>query len=388
MSLVDVIVVGAGFSGAVIAERFASQVGAKVLVLEQRSHIAGNCFDYRNEHGVLIHKYGPHLFHTNNEAVWSYLSEFTQWTAYEHEVLGSVDGKLVPIPFNLNSLYSLFPEPEAKEVEALLLANYTLGEKVSIWALRQSDSAKLRELGEFVYQKLFVNYTTKQWGCAPEHISPEVLNRVPVVISKDNRYFHDKYQAIPSEGYSQLITKMLNHPNIEVQLNTNASSLISLNAQTKQIYFDGEEFTGKLFFTGMLDQLFNYIDGELPYRSLQFDFETLNQKQFQPVTTVNYPNEHAFTRITEFKHILKDKSEKTTIVREFPQDYDRNDPNKNVPYYPLFTDANERKYEGYHKLAKQFPQLKILGRLGDYKYYNMDDAIAKALFLFDLESSE
>ena len=387
MSGFDVIVVGAGFSGAVMAERFASQQNKKVLVLEQRPHIAGNCYDYTDDSGITVHHYGPHLFHTNKEQVWQYLSQFTQWTPYEHKVLGSIDGKLVPIPFNLNTLYQLYPNVQAREIESLLVEHYGAGGRVPILELRKSPYETLQQLAELVYEKFFVNYTTKQWGCSPEDISPEVTARVPIVISRDDRYFHDKYQAIPSQGYTQLIAKILNHNNIEVRLNTDATSLIRLNDATKSVEFKGQEFNGKLVFTGMLDQLFDYSDGELPYRSLQFDFQTLDTPEFQPNTTVNYPNEHAYTRITEFKHILKQGLDQTVIVKEYPQDYNRNDPTKNVPYYPIFNQDNQQKFDQYKKRLAYFKNIISAGRLADYKYYNMDDAVGNVLSYFESEQS-
>lgn len=382
MSEFDVIVVGAGFSGAVMAERFASQQNKKVLVLEQRSHIAGNCYDYYDDSGITVHHYGPHLFHTNKQDVWQYLSQFTQWTPYEHKVLSSIDGKLVPIPFNLNTLYQLYPDDQAHEIETLLVEQYGAGGQVPILELRKSQFATLQQLAELVYEKFFVNYTTKQWGCSPEDISAEVTARVPIVVSRDDRYFHDKYQAIPSQGYTQLIANILKHDNIEVRLNTDASTLLQLNSEAKTILFDEHEFSGTLVFTGMLDQLFEYSEGELPYRSLQFDFQTLDTKQFQPNTTVNYPNEHAYTRITEFKHIMQQESHKTVIVKEYPQDYDRHDPVKKVPYYPIFNDQNQQKFEIYKKRLAAFKNIISAGRLADYKYYNMDDAVRNALICF------
>ncbi|GAC11321.1 UDP-galactopyranose mutase [Paraglaciecola chathamensis] len=385
MSDFDVIVVGAGFSGAVMAERFASQQNKKVLVLEQRPHIAGNCYDYTDDSGITVHHYGPHLFHTNKEHVWQYLSQFAKWTPYEHKVLGSIDGKLVPIPFNLNTLHQLFPNVQAQEIESLLIEHYGAGGKVPILELRKSPYTTLQQLAELVYEKFFVNYTTKQWGCSPEDISPEVTARVPIVISRDDRYFHDKYQAIPSQGYTQLIANILNHDNIEVRLNTDATSLIRLIDATKSVEFKGQEFNGKLVFTGMLDQLFDYSDGELPYRSLQFDFQTLDTPEFQPNTTVNYPNEHAYTRITEFKHILKQGSDQTVIVKEYPQYYDRNDPTKNVPYYPIFNQDNQQKFDQYKKRLAYFKNIISAGRLADYKYYNMDDAVGNVLSYFESE---
>ena len=379
----DVVVIGAGLSGAVMAERFASQQNKKVLVLEQRDHVAGNCFDFKNGHGITVHQYGPHLFHTNNEKVWEYLSQFTKWQAYEHKVLSSIDGQLVPLPFNLNTLHQLYSKSEAQTIENLLIEHYGWEQKVPILELRKSELQPLRELGELVYQKFFVNYTAKQWGCSPEDISPAVTARVPVVISRDDRYFHDKYQAIPAKGYSKLVENILSQQTIEVRLNTDATKIISLNLEDKSIQFNGKKFTGKLVFTGMLDQLFNYSLGELPYRSLQFEFETLAQQTFQRETTVNYPNENDFTRITEFKHILQETSPHTTIVREYPQDYDRNDPSKNVPYYPVFNDQNQDKVNQYKALVKSFPQIITTGRLANYRYYNMDDAVGNALNVFN-----
>ena len=315
--------------------------------------------------------------------MWEYLSQFTKWQAYEHKVLSSIDGQLVPLPFNLNTLHQLYSKSEAQTIENLLIEHYGWEQKVPILELRKSELQPLRELGELVYQKFFVNYTAKQWGCSPEDISPAVTARVPVVISRDDRYFHDKYQAIPAKGYSKLVENILSQQTIEVRLNTDATKIISLNLEDKSIQFNGKKFTGKLVFTGMLDQLFNYSLGELPYRSLQFEFETLAQQTFQRETTVNYPNENDFTRITEFKHILQETSSHTTIVREYPQDYDRNDPSKNVPYYPVFNDQNQDKVNQYKALVKSFPQIITTGRLANYRYYNMDDAVGNALNVFN-----
>lgn len=379
----DVLVIGAGLSGAVMAERLASQCDKSVLVLEQRDHIGGNCFDYRNEQGIVVHHYGPHLFHTNNQTVWEYLSQFTQWHPYEHQVLSSIDGTLVPLPFNLNTLALLYDEEQASHIEKLLIEHYGFGHKVSIMELKKCQVEALNQLGQLVYDKFFVNYTTKQWGCAPEDISPAVLARVPVVISRDNRYFHDKHQAIPVQGYTPMFEALLGHDNISVELSQDATKRLSLDLDNGQICFDGVQFNGQVIFTGMLDALFDYMQGELPYRSLQFNFQTVKTCQYQPQTTVNYPNEHAYTRITEFKHILPVESDYTTIVTEYPQDFDRHDPEKNVPYYPVFNQTNQRAYDGYRSLADKFDNLHVLGRLADYKYYNMDDAVANALALFE-----
>jgi UDP-galactopyranose mutase len=382
MAKYDVIVVGAGLSGAVMAERLASVGNKRVLVIEQREHIAGNCFDYKNEHGILVHKYGPHLFHTNKEDVWQYLNQFTQWTLYEHEVLSCVDGQLVPLPFNLNTLDALFVKEQAAEIESLLVQEYGAGNKVAILTLREHANPALKALANLVYDKFFVNYTVKQWGVTPEQISPAVTARVPVVISRDNRYFHDKYQGIPSEGYSKMVEAMLDHPNIELMLNADATRLIKLDVSNSTVIFNTEVFNGQLIFTGMIDQLFDFDTGELPYRSLQFKQQTLKQEWFQPRATVNYPNEHAYTRITEFKHILPCETPFTTIVKEYPQDFDRFDSNKNVPYYPVFTEHNQQCHQRYVDRLRSFKNITALGRLADYQYYNMDDAVGNALSIF------
>lgn len=379
----DALVIGAGFSGAVMAERFASVKGWRVLVLEQREHVGGNCYDFQNEHGIIVHRYGPHLFHTSKTQVWEYLSQFTEWHPYEHKVLTSVDGQLVPLPFNLNTLHQLYDPKQAYCMEQVLVASYGEGARVSILQLKANPDELLQSLGRYVYERFFVNYTTKQWGCHPEDISPEVIARVPVVISRDNRYFHDTYQAIPRAGYTALFNQLLASPRIEVQLNQNAMQRIHLEKRTGQILLDGSPFMGPVIYTGMLDELFGFCAGELPYRSLQFEYETLNQPQYQPATTVNYPNEHRYTRITEFKHILPCSSQQTTIVREYPQDYQRNDPQRNIPYYPVFTEQNQRAYEHYSDMLLNFPSLVALGRLADYRYYNMDDAVDRALNCFE-----
>lgn len=375
----DIIVVGAGFSGAVMAERLASQSNKRVLILEQRAHIGGNCYDYKSADGILIHQYGPHLFHTNKQHVWEYLSQFTQWHPYEHEVLSSVEGKLVPLPFNLNTLDALYPQEQANEISKLLISHFGEGARVPILELKQSEEHLLRELSALVYDKFFVNYTVKQWGCKPEDISPEVTARVPVVISRDNRYFNDPYQAIPAQGYAALFERMLAHENIEVQLNCDATKRIALDSASGNILFDGAVFHGKLVFTGMLDALFGYIHGDLPYRSLRFDYEHVNVPFYQPATTVNYPNHEAFTRITEFKHILPVETPNTVIVKEYPQQFDRFDDNCNIPYYPVFNEANITAHGAYIACTQGFKQLVVLGRLADYKYYNMDDAVNNAL---------
>lgn len=378
----DAVIVGAGFSGAVVAERLASRLNWRVLILEQRRHIGGNCYDELDEHGVLVHRYGPHLFHTSKREVWEYLGRFTSWRPYEHKVLASVDGRLLPVPFNLNSLHACFAPGEARALEDRLIAAYGAGAKVPILTLRESDDTALKVLAEYIYDKIFVNYTCKQWGCGPEEISPAVTARVPVVISRDDRYFHDPHQGVPEKGYTELFKSLLADRRIDLRCGMACEEILSLDHENGEIRASEGAFGGHFIYTGMLDALFDYRFGELPYRSLRFEFEHLPQARFQPATTVNYPNDEDFTRITEFKHLTGQTHPGTSIVREYPQNYDRKVAAKAVPYYPFLTEANQARHRRYHELASKFAGLITLGRLADYRYYNMDDAVANALAVF------
>ena len=381
-SMFDTIIIGSGFAGSVIAERLATQQNKKVLIIDKRRHIGGNCYDCYDEHGILIHQYGPHLFHTDNKAVFDYLSQFTQWQPYQHEVLAFIDGQKVPVPFNLNSLHALFPKSLADSLELKLIDTFGFGVKVPILELRNTDDSELKFLADYIYDKIFVNYTAKQWGKKPEDISPEVTARVPVHISRDNRYFQDKYQAIPKHGYSKIFENMLNHPNISVLLNTDFKDVFKVDFESGEMSFMGSRFKGQLIYTGLIDELFDSRFGELPYRSLDFKFEHLERDQFQEKTTINYPNDYDFTRITEFKHISQQTISGTSIVKEFPQDFDRNDPAKNIPYYPIFTEENKVILDRYVDFSKNFPNITLVGRLAENRYYDMDDIVARALQVF------
>lgn len=378
----DTIIIGAGFAGAVLAERLATQKNQRVLVIDKRQHIGGNCFDCFDEHGVLIHQYGPHLFHTDNKSVFDYLSQFTEWRPYQHEVLAFIDGQKVPVPFNLNSLHSLLPKSLADSLELKLIERFGYGVKVPILELRTIDDKELKFLADFIYEKIFVNYTAKQWGKKPEDISAEVTGRVPVHISRDNRYFQDKYQAIPAHGYRKIFQNMLDQPNISLLLNTDFKDVFKVDLESGKMQFMNSEFTGQLIFTGLIDELFEHRFGELPYRSLAFKFENLPTEQFQERTTINYPNDYDFTRITEFKHISQQTISGTTIVKEFPQNFERDNPDKNIPYYPIFTDENKQKLDRYLSFAEQFDNITLVGRLAENRYYDMDDIVARALQVF------
>jgi len=378
----DTIIIGAGFAGSVLAERLATQNNKRVLVIDKRQHIGGNCYDRFDDHGVLIHQYGPHLFHTDNKQVFDYLSEFTQWRPYQHEVLAFIDGQQVPVPFNLNSLHALLPESLAQSLELKLIERFGYGKKVPILELREIDDAELKFLADFIYEKIFVNYTAKQWGKKPEDISPEVTGRVPVFVSRDNRYFQDKYQAVPAHGYTRLFENMLNHSNISVMLNTDFKDVFNLDLESGAMQLLGSEFKGELIFTGLIDELFEGRFGELPYRSLAFQFEHLSRDQYQAKTTINYPNDYDFTRITEFKHISQQTISGTSIVKEFPQDFERNNPQKNVPYYPVFTEENKAILGRYLDFSEKFDRVTLVGRLAENRYYDMDDIVARALNVF------
>ncbi len=272
---VDWLIVGAGFTGATLAERIASQLDQKVLVVEKRNHIGGNSYDTYDEHGILVHKYGSHTFHTNSSMVWNYLSKFTEWRPYFHEVRTVVDGKKIPVPFNLNSLYLLFPPKFAEKLEQLLIQHYGFGVKIPILKLRESASGELVFLADYIYQKVFYRYTLKHWELTPEELDRSVTARVPVYISRDNRYFQDTYQGIPKNGYTALFQNMLNHPNIKLLLNTDYREIMA-DVQFK-----------RMIYTGPIDEYFQYSHGTLPYRSLRLEFVTLDQEYYQEVGTVN-----------------------------------------------------------------------------------------------------
>ncbi len=375
----DYIIVGTGFAGAVLAERIASGLNKKVLILEKRSHIGGNCYDEVDTSGVIVHTYGPHLFHTDNKKVYNYLSQFTTWQEYVHEVVASVDDYIIPIPFNFNTLYMVYPEDKAALLEKKVLAKYGKNRKIPILELLKESDDDLKDLAQYVYDKIFVNYTAKQWGKKPEEIDGAVTARVPILTNYDNRYFTDKYQAVPEEGYTKIFEKMLKHKNITVELNCDALDRIEVD-ENNNIVFDGKACRSKVIFTGMIDELFLDKFGELPYRSIDLKFKTLDCEYFQDHAVVNYPNEHDYTRITEFKHIHPVVTCKTTILKEYPRAYIRD---KNTPYYPIFTDENQIKYSRYASYASQIQNLIFVGRLAEYKYYDMDDVVARALEVYE-----
>lgn len=361
------LVVGAGFSGAVIANLVATNLNEEVIVIDKKDHIAGNCYDYRDNNGIMIHKYGSHIFHTKSEKVWSYLKQFTDFNTYMHKVVGYLDGIETHIPFNFNTLYDVFPEILAKKLEEKLLNNFEINSKVPILEFQKQDDDDLKFLANYVYEKIFLHYTTKQWGVSPNDVDGAVTARVPVYLSKDNRYFQDKYQGIPLEGYTKVVEKMLDHKNIEVCLNTEFKDV------------DASKFD-RIFYTGPIDEYFNYKFGQLPYRSVNFKFETHDKEYYQSNACVNYPCNYDFTRIHEYKYYLDDKSEKTVIAKEYSEAFELG---KNERYYPIPKDENTVLYNKYSEEAKKLSNVYFLGRLGDYKYYDMDKAILRAIELFE-----
>lgn len=380
----EYIVIGAGLAGSTIAERVASKLGKKVLIIERRNHIGGNCYDYVSSEGIIVHKYGPHLFHTSYTEVFNYLSNFTDWNVYQHKVLAFVDGKKIPLPFNLDGLYILFPETLAKRLEKKLLRTYSYNQKVPIMELKNNSDEDIRFLGEYIYKKIYLNYTIKQWDSRPEDMGLEVISRVPIRIGKDDRYFDDKYQAVPQSGYTKIFERMLSHPNIYLMLNTDFKDVMKMDLETHKIYFLGAEFKGKVIYTGMIDELFDYRLGYLPYRSLKMIFKTLNMEYFQEKATVNYPNDYDFTRITEFKHIHPKDTNKTVILMEYPKVYKVG---KDIPFYPILKKDNLEIFYKYYEMAERFENLFVVGRLAEYKYYDMDDVVKKALEVFEILES-
>lgn len=371
----DCIVIGSGFAGAAAADILAREKGKKVLVIERRPHIGGNCYDVKDEHGILIHQYGPHIFHTNNREVYEYLSQYTEWYDYSHEVVGYIGGEYMPVPFNLNTLKLVYGDEKAEVLEKKLKDTYGEGTRVPILELRKSGDADIRHIAEFVYNNVFLKYTMKQWGQKPEEIDPAVTGRVPVLISHDNRYFQDKYQGMPLEGYTPVFEKMLSHENIDVQTGTDALEVLQF--EEDKILYKGQSFTGTVIYTGAIDELFSCRYGRLPYRSLEFQFEYFDKDEYQPKAVVNYTVSEDFTRITEFKKLTGQKADGTTIMKEYPKAYTGE--NGQIPYYAIMNEENNKLYEKYKQLAQRYKNMFLLGRLAEYKYYNIDAIVARAL---------
>ena len=355
----DFLIVGAGFAGSVLAERLANESGQRVLVVDKRPHIGGNAYDRYDDHGVLIHPYGPHIFHTNSADIFAYLSRFTEWRPYQHRVLSSVDGQMLPVPINLdtvNQLYGL--ELTSFEMERWL---ESVAEKRA--EIRTSEDVVVDKVGVDLYRKFFRGYTRKQWGIDPSELDASVTARIPTRTNRDGRYFTDTYQAMPLHGYTRMFERMLAHPNIKVMLNTDYREIEALVPWKRMVY------------SGPIDAFFNHRYGKLPYRSLDFEHVNLAQEQFQTVGTVNFPNDYAYTRVSEFKHMTGQKHATTSVVYEYPRaDGD--------PYYPIPRKENAELYRRYEADAEALGNVTFVGRLATYKYYNMDQVVGQALAAF------
>jgi UDP-galactopyranose mutase len=352
----DYLIVGAGFAGSVLAERLAAGSNKKVLLCDKRPHIGGNAYDHYNDAGILVHKYGPHIFHTNSREVFEYLSRFTEWRPYQHRVRASVDGQIVPIPINLDTINSLY---------GLSLTSFEVEEffkKVAepVDHIRTSEDVVVSKVGRELYEKFFRNYTVKQWGLDPSELDASVTSRVPTRTNRDDRYFTDTYQAMPLNGYTRMFENMLDHPNIKIMLNCDYREI------EKDIPFR------EMIYTGPVDSYFDYCYGKLPYRSLEFKHETHDTPVFQSAPVVNYPNEQLYTRVTEFKYLTGQEHAKTSIVYEFPKA-------QGDAYYPVPRKENADLYGRYKTLADKTPDVHFVGRLATYKYYNMDQIVAQAL---------
>jgi UDP-galactopyranose mutase len=355
----DFLVVGAGFAGSVVAERLAAGLGKSVLVCDRRDHIGGNAYDHADAAGILVHKYGPHIFHTNSREIFEYLSRFTAWRAYEHRVLASVEGKLLPIPINLDTINKLYGlRLNESEVERFLAAR-----AIPCQSPRTSEEITLSRVGRDLYEKFFRNYTRKQWGLDPSQLDAQVAARIPVRTNRDDRYFTDQFQSMPRHGFTRMFENMLDHRNIELVLGSDYREV------GKEVKFQ------QLIFSGPVDEFFDYRFGKLPYRSLRFEHRTLEQEWHQPVAVVNYPNDFEYTRVTEFKHLTGQQHARTSIVYEYPQA-------RGDAYYPIPQPGNAAVYAKYRELAQKRRDAHFVGRLATYRYYNMDQVVGQALTLY------
>ena len=371
------IIVGLGFAGSVAARELA-EAGYSVLVYEKRSSIGGNMFEYVRSNGVRVHMYGPHIFHTDSQRVFNYLSRFSSFYPYTHRVLGKIKGKLVPIPFNFTSIDLLFPENHAELLKNKLSASFEERTRVSISELTAHSDPDISALGDFVFENVFVNYTAKQWGVPVSQVDTSVINRVPVVLGTDDRYFPDAIQKMPLNGFTPLFKNLLDHPNIQYFLNCDAADHLHIDMDSHIISLDGEPFRGPVVYSGPADELFGYSLGALPYRSLDMKFEDYPIDYYQTAPVINYPNEEQYTRITEFKHMtLQVLPGMTTILKEYPLPFKPG--GLLPPYYPVVSKENQELYSAYLTMSRHFPNLYLCGRLAEYRYYNMDAVVDRAL---------
>lgn len=382
----DFIVAGAGYAGAVCARMIAEQLDKRVLVIDRRPHIAGNMYDFTDENGLLIHQYGPHVSVMDEEKAFGFLSRFTEWIPYHHTVRAEIDGTEVPLPFNLTGIDYLFDVKKALKLKKKLTEMYGFGANIPILQLKEAEDEEIRRLADYVYEKIFLHYTVKMWDLSPLEVDPSVIARIPIRLSYDDRHFLHKYQVMPKKGFTRLFENLLGHHNITVQLDTDAKEIIRLDERHRSILFYGNEFNGGLIYTGALDELFDFQFGELPYRSLEFEFKMWQKDHVQDSSVLNWPDERPATRRTEMKRLTGQKKDNVTVtVTEYPGTYQRGAEKYAEPYYPIANEECQRIYRKYREKAEQFPRLVPVGRLADYKYYNMEATVLRALDVFEHE---
>ena len=374
----DALVVGAGMSGAVVARHLAENCNKKVLVIDRRNHIAGNMYDFTDENGILVQQYGPHTFHTNNKALFDYINNFAEWQDYKLTCMAQIDGKFTPSPFNFQTIDDFFSDEEATIIKQHIKEVYDNAEKTTIVEMLDSYDPYIKKYAQFLFDKDYSLYTAKQWGISPSQIDISVLKRVPVLFSYKTGYFDDKYQVMPKHSFTDFFRSLLNHKNITVELNVQAKSMISIESNI--LYINGVPAQIPVVYTGAIDELLDYKYGQLPYRSLRFDYKSINVTSFQDAPVVAYPQADGYTRITEYTKLPYQQSKDITrIAIEYPVKYSAGDTNE--PYYPVLTDTSTELYNKYKHETDAIKNLYLCGRLADFKYYNMDQALDNALNL-------
>ncbi len=376
----DLTIVGCGFAGSTIAY-LAAQQGKRVLIYEKRAHIAGNMYDEVNDAGILVQKYGPHSFHTSKKEAYDFITSIGEWYTYILKARVLIDDKYTPSPFNFKTIDDFYDKEKAEILKKHLLEYYNNAEKVTIVEMLESSDPAIKEYAEFLFEKDYRPYTSKQWGINPKDLDISVLKRVPVRLTYVDRYFDDEWQVMPKGSFTEFFEKMLDNKNIDIKLNCDILKHLKLNESNGSKFIDGEESSVPLVYTGALDELFNLKYGKLPYRSLYFDFKTLDINSYQETSGVAYPMAEGYTRITEYTKIpLQNVKGKTTIAVEYPVPYGSEKGKE--PYYPILTEDSQRIYKKYEEEVKKYPQLYLCGRLADFKYYNMDDVVIRAFDVF------
>lgn len=373
----DALIIGCGLSGAVVARHLAEQ-GKRVEIWERRSHVGGNMFDEQNEHGILVHRYGPHTFHTKKAELFRYMQRFEEWEEYHLTCMSHMLGKFTPSPFNFKTIDDYYPPEKAEQLKQALARSYPEQETATVVELLEHPDPLIREYAQFLFDRDYSLYTAKQWGVSPSEIDVSVLRRVPVRFSYRDGYFDDEFQAMPRHSYVRFFENLLDHPKLTVRLKTEALERLSADPERGVLTLDGEPAGFPVIYTGPVDELFDRCFGALPYRSLRFEWKTLPQESFQDAPVVAYPEAEGYTRITEYKKLPVQKAPGvTSIAVEYPLAYTGD--GSAEPYYPILTQDSQALYERYRALASRIPNLTLCGRLADFKYYNMDQALERAL---------